>query len=159
MKNIGILLLTVLNFSCVSQNLNFPNQHFRLVSNIDLESASKEELHNAWEKSNSYLLLDEEKGDFTGAFLGESFSGSFEFGKLTSGFTKGISIRVELGFFQSGAFESSIAETQKNLLIQASSLYFHNDQLMNPNWNFLEIKSTDGKKLTYLRKKEIGEKE
>lgn len=159
MRNLVVFLFILLNFSCVSQKQNFPKEHFRLVQGIDLESAEDEELEAVWGKSSSFLLIDEEKGGFSGELMGESFSGAYEFGKVSSGFSKGISIRVDLGFFQSGAFESAITKAQKDQLVQTSSLNFYNDQMLNPKWNFLELKSGNGKKLTFLRKKEIGVEE
>lgn len=141
----------------MSQKQDFPKNHFRLVQNLDMESATEEELEKEWQKSSSYFLLDEEKGNFTGQLKGDSFSGQFEFGKVSSGFSKGISIRAELGFFQSGDFKSAMAKAQKDLIIATNSLYFFNDQMLNPKWNFLELKSAKGKKLSLLRKKGIGE--
>ncbi len=96
-------------------------------------------------KSTNFLFVDYESGIIKGKIDGNSFQGVFDLKVQSAGFVKGFNYSVELGYLQRDITpEGSKFENMTRSLTNATRFYVYPDNLINRNWNFLEIIGLSG---------------
>lgn len=124
-------------------------EQYRLLSK---EFKNEEAQTKAYKKAKNYFSMNPDSGNFEGEIEGIHFTGNFEIKNISSGFVKGFSYKVTLGYLSSNTTENTKAIAFFEHLSEATKLYFYPDNLANPTWHFLEITATkNDKKLIFAR--------
>lgn len=117
------------------------------------EPKNDEARTKAYKKAKNYFSMNPDSGNFEGEIEGVHFTGNFEIKNVSSGFVKGFSYKVTLGYLSSNTTENAKAITFFEHLSKATKLYFYPDNLANPTWHFLEITSAENDKKLFFCKK------
>ncbi len=141
-----------LNFLCLQLLISitsFSQERYFYAESLDLNPT---ELNTAVNSQN-WIDIDMDSGKYSGIFQGYRFSGIFIINNVSSGFVKGFSYQVELGYLQRDVNLVPSYNLFTNSLALASRFYFYPDILASPEWHFIEISISNSlNKLFFIKK-------